>query len=108
MKTWATIALLCMFSGTALADHTIECTMKGKTRTIEVSTESGKGCDVLYTKEGEKNPTALWTYQHSVDQCPIKAKAFAEKLTGFGYTCTAKADAPAAAAAAPAAAPAKK
>lgn len=99
MKIWSTIILLSAVSGIAQADHGYDCRMGDKLRKIEVVHEAGKPCDVLYTREGETAATALWTYAHQTDQCPVKAKFLADKLTGFGWTCTeAKAAAPAPAA----------
>ena len=89
MKFLSALIVLGLVSGTAQADHLIECKMGGKLRKIEVIHEAGKPCDVVYTREGETAATALWTYAHQTDQCPVKAKFLADKLTGFGWTCAA-------------------
>lgn len=104
MKFWSALIALSLVSGAAQADHLIECKMGSKLRKIEVIHETGKPCDVLYTKEGETAATALWTYEKQTDQCPVKAKFLADKLAGFGWNCAEVK--PAAAAAAPAATPA--
>lgn len=102
MKLWASVALLCLFSNAVLANETTQCKRGALVRTIEVTHEAGKPCDVLYTKEGQTDPTALWTYEHQTDQCAVKAKGFIQKLAGWGWTCSVVE-----AAATPPAAPAK-
>ena len=87
MKFWSALIALSLVSGAAHADHLIECKMGSKLRKIEVIHEAGKPCDVVYTREGETAATALWTYAHQTDQCPVKAKFLADKLTGLGWSC---------------------
>ncbi len=45
-------------------------------------------CEVKYTKsDGHK---ILWNAKNKVGYCESKAKEFAKKLTGWGWTCSAE------------------
>ncbi len=46
-------------------------------------------CSVVYTKDTENQGSqVLWTAQNDGAYCDVQANAFAEKLKGWGWTCT--------------------
>lgn len=57
---------------------------------IKRETANAAPCSVIYDKEIEgQGSQTLWSAQHDGAYCDAKADALAEKLTGFGWTCTA-------------------
>ena len=61
-------------------------------REIAIKRESANAapCSVIYDKEIEgQGSEVLWSAQNDGAYCDAKADALAEKLTGFGWTCTA-------------------
>lgn len=67
---------------------------QGKTeRKITVTYSGGNKtppCEVKYQKEGEAEGTVKWSAKAESDYCEKKSDAFAEKLKGMGWTCTAQ------------------
>jgi len=71
------------------------CTSGGNTRKVELisaSTEAKVPCEVHYKKETEQpgHDEVLWSANNDLSYCHAKAAAFVDKLTGMGWTCTAK------------------
>lgn len=70
-----------------------ECSMDGLVRRIEVFHEPGVRvpCEVHYYKDSEApgGRQVLWRAQNEAGYCEARAAAFAEKLTGMGWTCRA-------------------
>ncbi len=57
---------------------------------IKRDTDKAAPCSVIYDKEIEgQGSQVLWTAQNDGAYCDAKADGLAEKLTGFGWTCTA-------------------
>lgn len=64
------------------------CTMNNVERVIEVvyaSPDQPVPCSVSYTKDGATQ--TLWNYENTEGQCEAKAAEFAEKQSGWGFTC---------------------
>lgn len=81
---------LMALSSHALADNTYFCTKGVKERTIEVvhlTVDSPVPCEVRYTKSGGETKV-VWRAKAQAGYCEAKAKAFAQKQRGFGWTCT--------------------
>lgn len=60
-------------------------------REIIVSRETGNPlpCSVVYTKDTENQASqVLWSAQFDGAYCDAQANNFAEKLRGFGWTCS--------------------
>ena len=71
------------------------CTSGGNTRKVELisaSAETKVPCEVHYKKETEQpgHDQVLYTANNDLGFCHAKAAAFVDKLTGMGWTCTAK------------------
>ncbi len=71
------------------------CTSGGNTRKVELisaSAETKVLCEVHYKKETEQpgHDQVLWSANNDLGFCHAKASAFVDKLTGMGWTCTAK------------------
>lgn len=69
-----------------------ECTHNKLIRRIEVSYKSAPAtvpCEVLYTKDTEDPGVtqSLWSADNKEGYCEEKAKAFSEKLEGWGWNC---------------------
>lgn len=74
------------------AASSYECTHNKLIRRIEVSYKSAPAkvpCEVIYTKDSEEPGVAqtLWQADNSEGYCEEKAKAFSEKLEGWGWNC---------------------
>jgi len=87
MKTALFIVLSALtFQGVASDKYV--CTSGDVERTIEVlytTADSKVPCDVKYTKP--ESTQILWSAQNQEGYCETKAKAFSEKLTGYGWSC---------------------
>lgn len=68
------------------------CTSNGLTRTINVVSDGAEKlpCKVKYAKpdEGEAEPQFLWSANNDLEYCIDKAAFLADKLTGWGWSCT--------------------
>lgn len=80
--------MLLLVSSTSYADETYQCQSGEALRTISVVypyVGEKVPCEVRYQNaSGEK---VLWTAKKEVGYCEAKAKAFVEKLEGWGWTC---------------------
>ena len=57
---------------------------------VQTTTENTAPCSVVYNKDSENQaPQILWTAQFDGAYCDTQADGLAEKLTGFGWSCTA-------------------
>ena len=57
---------------------------------VERSTANPAPCTVVYDKESEgQGSSVLWNATNDGTYCDAKADGLAEKLKGFGWTCTA-------------------
>jgi hypothetical protein len=80
-------------SGSGFTDTV--CTSGGNIRKVELisaSTEAKVPCEVHYKKETEQvgHDEILWSANNDLGYCHAKAAAFVDKLTGMGWSCTAK------------------
>lgn len=71
------------------------CTSGGNTRKVELifaSSEAKAPCEVHYKKETEQpgHDQVIYSAKNDIGFCHAKAAAFVFKLTGMGWTCTAK------------------
>ena len=58
--------------------------------TVERTTSEPAPCSVTYNKEAEgQGSNVLWTAQFDGAYCDARANDLAEKLRGFGWSCTA-------------------
>ena len=67
------------------------CEHSNLVREISVERETGAPapCSVLYNKDSEGlGSKILWTAQNDGAYCEYKADGLAEKLQGFGWTCS--------------------
>ena len=56
---------------------------------VKRDTDAPAPCSVVYNKETENQPTqVLWTAQFDGAYCAEKANLLADKLTGWGWSCT--------------------
>ena len=56
---------------------------------VESEVSGSAACSVAYNKDTEGfGSTVLWTAQVDGAYCDAKANGLAEKLTGFGWSCT--------------------
>lgn len=65
------------------------CKMGNAERVIEVvyaATNKPVPCTVNYTTDG--NAQTLWNYESTQGQCEAKAAEFAEKQSGWGFSCS--------------------
>lgn len=91
MRKFLLLGSLLAVSVSATANDAIKytCTMGNAKRVIEVvyaSTEKPIPCTVSYTKDG--NAQTLWSYESTEGQCEAKAAEFAEKQSGWGFSCS--------------------
>ena len=57
--------------------------------TVERETTYPAPCSVVYNKDTENlGSSVLWTAQHDGAYCEVKANDLAEKLKGWGWSCT--------------------
>ena len=57
---------------------------------IQLETKNPAPCSVMYNKEAEgQGSKVLWTARNDGGYCHMKADGLAEKLKGFGWTCSA-------------------
>ena len=57
---------------------------------VERATEAAVTCSVVYDKASEgQSADVLWTANADGAYCDAKADGLAEKLNGFGWSCTA-------------------
>ena len=76
---------------TAIAESWI-CEQGNLVREIKVerATEAAVTCSVVYDKASEgQSADVLWTANADGAYCDAKADGLAEKLNGFGWSCTA-------------------
>lgn len=91
MRKFLLLGSLLAVSISATANDAIKYTCKlGNTeRVIEVvyaSTDKAVPCSVGYTKDGATQ--TLWNYESTQGQCEANAAEFAEKQSGWGFSCT--------------------
>ncbi len=56
---------------------------------VKRETANPAPCSVVYNKETENQPSQVqWTAQFDGAYCDAQANAFAEKLRGWGWTCS--------------------
>lgn len=70
------------------------CTLNGMTRRIEIAYDSAGSsvpCSVNYYKETELpgEVSTLWQANNTEGYCEDRAEVFSEKLTSWGWACTA-------------------
>ena len=83
--------LLLAGSQTAIAESWI-CESGNLVReiNIQLETENPAPCSVVYNKEAEGQGTkVLWTARNDGGYCHMKSDGLADKLKGFGWSCTA-------------------
>ena len=57
---------------------------------VERATEAAVPCSVVYDKTSEgQSPDVLWTANADGAYCDAKADSLADKLNGYGWSCTA-------------------
>ena len=57
---------------------------------VQLETANPAPCSVVYNKEAEGQGTkVLWTARNDGGYCHMKADGLAEKLQGYGWTCSA-------------------
>ena len=84
------IFLLLAAPGIASAGSWI-CEHDNKIREINVERETGSQapCSVVYDKDSEGQGSAvLWSAVYDGSYCDAKADGLAEKLQGFGWSCS--------------------
>lgn len=91
MRKFLLLGSLLVVSVSAAANDAIKYTCKigNAERVIEVvyaSTEKPVPCTVSYTKDGDAQ--TLWSYESTEGQCEAKAAEFAEKQSGWGFSCS--------------------
>lgn len=91
MRKFLLLGSLLAVSISASANDAVKytCKMGNAERVIEVvyaSTDKPVPCTVSYTKDG--NAQTLWSYESTEGQCEAKAAEFAEKQSGWGFSCT--------------------
>ena len=87
----AVFMMLLVAPGIASAGSWI-CEHGNLVREINVEREatSPAPCSVVYNKDSEgQGSSVLWTATHDGAYCDAKADGLADKLQGFGWTCTA-------------------
>lgn len=96
MRKFILLNSLLAMSLSATANDAIKytCTMNNVERVIEVvyaSPDKSVPCSVSYTKDGATQ--TLWNYESTEGQCEAKAAEFAEKQSGWGFTCASESNA---------------
>lgn len=91
MRKFLLLGSLLAVSISATANDAVKytCKMGNAVRLIEVvyaSADKPVPCTVSYTKDG--NAQTLWSYESTQGQCEAKAAEFAEKQSGWGFSCT--------------------
>lgn len=84
------ISALVLSSTASAKDGSYACTHGKAVRKIEVKyLTAGKKapCEVIYTKEGETQGKSIFSAKVQEGFCEEKAKAFAEKISGLGFSC---------------------
>lgn len=80
---------LALLSFQSYAQDKYVCHKGSAERTVEVvysQPGSKVPCEVKYTKSNSNE--VLWNATHEVGYCESKAKTFAAKLGGFGWSCS--------------------
>ena len=90
MRKFILLGGLLAVSMSAAANDAIKytCSMNNVERVIEVvyaSPDQPVPCSVSYTKDGATQ--TLWNYESTEGQCEAKAAEFAEKQSGWGFSC---------------------
>lgn len=90
MRKFLLLGSLLAVSISASANDAVKytCTMGNVERVIEVvyaSADQPVPCTVSYTKDGDAQ--TLWSYESTQGQCEAKAAEFAEKQSGWGFSC---------------------
>lgn len=86
----AVIMMLIAVPGIASASSWI-CEHDNLIREINVERETGSPapCNVVYNKDSEgEGSSVLWSAVYDGAYCDAQADGLAEKLQGFGWTCT--------------------
>lgn len=91
MRKFLLLGSLLAVSVSATANDAVKytCKMGNTERVIEVvyaSTDKAVPCTVSYTKDGDAQ--TLWNYESTESQCEAKAAEFAEKQSGWGFSCS--------------------
>jgi len=91
MRKFLLLGSLLAVSVSATANDAVKYTCKtgNAERVIEVvyaSADKTVPCSVSYTKDGATQ--TLWNYESTQGQCEAKAAEFAEKQSGWGFSCT--------------------
>jgi hypothetical protein len=91
MRKFLLLGSLLVVSVSATANDAIKytCKMGNTERVIEVvyaSADKPVPCTVSYTKDGDAQ--TLWSYESTEGQCEAKAAEFAEKQSGWGFSCS--------------------
>ncbi len=91
MRKFLLLGSLLAVSVSATANDAVKytCKMGNTERVIEVvyaSADKSVPCTVSYTKDGDAQ--TLWSYESTQGQCEAKAAEFAEKQSGWGFSCS--------------------
>jgi hypothetical protein len=91
MRKFLLLGSMLAVSVSATANDAVKyiCKTGNAERVIEVvyaSTDKTVPCSVSYTKDGATQ--TLWNYESTQGQCEAKAAEFAEKQSGWGFSCS--------------------
>ena len=89
--TGLTIILAALALPTAVNAESWICENENLMReiTVERETTAPAPCSVVYNKDTENlGSSVLWTAQNDGSYCDAKANVLAEKLQGWGWSCT--------------------